>query len=358
MNGVTYSGIAGPTRPGEKVNGSRCHWRDQAVDIDYGVVHFWVSPEDGPERYLRQLATPALPNSGVCYQSGFTDSHGVRRWLWQTPAGMQTTDKNTAAKWAGPRAATVLRAGYPLDPLRLAVGDPMPWCYGPGYPCVLGVDGDFHFAANPDDLACNHAPPFNERSIGAVMPGTYQTDDQWKDATSIAELLALAKLMVYSFHRWQVPIRYCDARALIAGIKGWTGHRDINEMQRLLGKKGVSNHGDPGANMPWDYVITLAHQILEGDDMARLCNIREIPADWPAHPCVVHPGFYVDHGGVLEPVSATQAAVRALQKSIKGDPNMADSVSAIDRNTLGSYRLHPGTTPHAPIAISEFLPAA
>ena len=52
-----------------------------------------------------------------------------------------------------------------------------------------------------------------------------------------------------------------------------------------------------------------------------------------------------------------QAAVRARQKSIKGDPAVADSVAAIDRNTLGSYRLQPGTRPHAPIAISEFLPA-
>lgn len=270
MSDITYSGFAAPVGPDWKpVNGSRGHRRDQSVDIDYGVVHFWVSPEDGPERYLRQLRTPALPGSGVCYQS----SDGRGGWSWESPTGARITNPALAKLYHG-KTYTILR--YRADPYTVVDGSPMPWCYGPGYPCVLGVDGNFHFAANPDEIACNHAPPFNERSIGAVMPGTYQTDDQWKDATSIAELLALAKLMVYSWHRWQIPIRYCNATDLIAGIKGWTGHRDVNEMQRRLGHTGVSNHGDPGANMPWGYVVWLALKLLseEGTTMAQLAKVN------------------------------------------------------------------------------------
>jgi len=147
---------------------------------------------------------------------------------------------------------------------------------------------------------------------------------------------------------------------------GQFAHRDITAAYTTLMRAGMTDkaapwknsHGDCGSAFPSDRLITRTQQIIDErlDDMDRLCNIREIPADWPTHPCVTHPGFYVDHGGVLEPITTHQAQVRSQQKSIKGDPNVPDSVSAIGRDTLKSYRIWPNTAPHNPISLGEFGP--
>jgi hypothetical protein len=261
---VVYAGFAGPTAPSwGPVNGSRGHRRDQNVQIDFGVLHLWVSPEDGdktdlghgvgyPGRYMRQLATPALPGSGRSFQSSQVVG-GVRQWLWEGLNGRPTPDSKAAKPWKG-KAAQVFRYGTGV-PFPVAPGSPTPWCYGPGYQVVLGIDAQFHFAVNPDDVAVNHAPPFNERAIAAVLPGTYNTDAGWKDITSSASLEAFAKLIVYANDRWGIPIRYCNAKDIRAGKKGWTGHVDVNEYAKTPG------HGDPGKNCPWGGIMLRAWQL-------------------------------------------------------------------------------------------------
>lgn len=252
---VTYSGFIAPKAPTwALVNGSRGRRHDPRVKIDYGVVHLWVSPEDAPERYLRQLNTPALPTSGRTFQS----KNSAGQWLWETEDGKQTTDETKAKRYAG-RETTVYRLGF--APLALIPRvSPMPWCYGAGYHVVCGIDGEFHFAANPDEIAANHAAPFNDRGVGAVLPGRIQTADQWKDKTSLAELEALAKLMVYCNGRWGIPICHTTPKQMKAGKKGWAGHRDVNDLQRML-KKPASDHGDPGVTFPWAYVIGRAWRL-------------------------------------------------------------------------------------------------
>lgn len=260
MAEVVYSGFAGPVGPDwQPVNGSRGRRRDQKVRIEYGVVHLWVSPEDGPERYLHHLRTPALPATGRSFQGRAARG----QWYWETPEGTQTTDETKAARFPGPRASFVYRKGAAPYPLTPGVS-PMPWCYGAGYHCIAGIDGEFHFAANPDDIAANANPPFNDNAVSVCLPGRYQTDAQWQDATSSAELEALAKLMVYAFHRWGIPIVHVGPDAIRRGERGWCGHVDVNNVFHL------SDHGDPGGNFPWAQVIARARQILQGDDMAQL----------------------------------------------------------------------------------------
>lgn len=148
---------------------------------------------------------------------------------------------------------------------------------------------------------------------------------------------------------------------------GIIGHRDISAAFQTLrnhpdrrirarAERFRNSHGDPGIAFPRTLFASMVRDVIEGADMSRLCNIREIPPDWPTHPCVTHPGFYIDHGGMLEPIDMIDALVRSKQKSIKGDPTDPESVSAIERNTLKSYRMMPGMVPHLPILPSELHP--
>ena len=251
--------------------------------------------------------------------------------------------------------------------------------YGTCYHGVIGGAGDVVISLDETAGPNSAGTASNARFVHLVMMmGDWTHPDERHERT----IEAVAQLCADMCIGFGIPPTWCNVynerdqtKRLAAAMTltnpdrhkvGIFGHRDITAAYTTLTRAGLTEraapfkntHGDPG-NFPPDRLITRVRQIIEErtDDMDRLCSIREIPADWPTHPCLTHPGFYVDHGGILEPVTTDQAAVRARQKSIKGDPTVADSVAAIDRNTLGSYRLQPGTRPHAPIAISEFLPA-
>lgn len=347
---TTFHGFA-VNYDGSLLNGARGRLRDPNAPIDLIVGHLWGSPEDGPGRYLNHLATPNLPGvSSRVFQS--RDRRG--RWLWERVDGSQTVDESAAKRWVGRPGLRVFRSGAAPLPLISGV-TAFPWCFGAGYHGVAGVDGEPYWACDPQLVQANHAPPVNDRSVGFCLPGRYQTRHQWLfEGESRDFIRAFAKAIVWGHGRFGVPLVRVTEADLRRNprARGYTDHVAVNNVWHQ------SDHGDLGSEFPWDVLAADIATIIEGDDMPRLCNIREIPPDWPTHPCVTHPGFYVDHGGVLEPVSAVDAAVRFRQKSIKGDPAVADTVSAIDRGTLGSYRLWLATTPHAPILATEFLATA
>lgn len=324
---VEYHGFAAPFAPlWAAVNGSRGHRRDKRVKIDHGVLHLWVSPEDGPERYLKHLRTPELPlpNSRT-----FQSKAGNGMWLWEGPDGKPTISETKAKRFVG-KNCTVYRYGQKPYPLINGVS-PMPWCYGAGYPCVLGIDGNFYFAANPDEIACNHAPPFNERSVGAVMPGRYQTDAQWMDPTSLGEITAFAKLMVYCWLRWGIPIKHVDKAGLLRGEHGWSGHVDINDAYKK------SDHGDPGRNFPWDFAINKAKQILAeltGEaDMGVVVKVYD-PATWEP----VSAEAFIMANGELEWIQTPTRLANLLRlKTARLDPE-TNEVGGIWLTDLAYFR--------------------
>lgn len=339
---VTYYGFAAPVGPSwSLINGSRGHRRDQTVKIDHGVLHLWVSPEDGPERYLKHLRTPELPlpNSRT-----FQSKAGNGMWLWEDPDGKPTISETRAKRFVG-KNCTVYRYGQ--APYSLISGiSPMPWCYGAGYPCVLGIDSKFYFAANPDEIACNHAPPFNERSVGAVMPGRYQTDAQWMDPTSLGEITAFAKLMVYCWFRWGIPIKHVDKAGLLRGEHGWSGHVDINDAYKK------SDHGDPGRNFPWEYAIKLAYQILEEIlNMARAVNVY----DFSVPGWIASPELFAMVGPTLEWVQSIPQMNRLYETGALTNDPMTGKPGGIFRSDLQYYRREGEVWPETPFLDSEWL---
>ena len=339
---VTYSGIAAPQPPDWRpVNGSRGRRRRQ-VPIEYGVVHLWVSPEDGPERYLRQIRTPALPNSGRVFQSRHPDG----RWLWEAVDGTQTVHEDKAKRYSG-RNSFVYRSG--TQPYTLVGGgSPMPWCYGPAYQCIAGVDGDFHFAADPDVHATNSNPPWNDSAISVCLPGRYQDDAGWTDATSSAELEALAKLMVYAKGRWGIPIRYINAAAIRRGERGWCGHVDVNDVYRQ------SDHGDPGRNFPWARVIARALQLEQGDsDMARIVTVYD-DATWTQ----VSPEAFAMSGVTLEWIQSPEHYARLVALGAASPDPATGKPYGIWRSWLGNFLKPRVMSPSTVFTADEFLPEA
>jgi len=247
---MIYTGYAAPSAVNgwKPLNGSRGRRRAN-VPLQYGVVHLWVSPEDGPDRYLKQLATPALPMSGRTFQS----RNSAGQWLWETPLGTQTTDPKQAKPYPGSNTV-VYRSGSTA--LGLLKGDPMPWCYGAGYHCIAGIDGEFYMAVNPDDTAVNANPPWNDSAVSICMPGRYQTEAEWGQGGSVQEMEAVAKFMVYAFKRWGIPMQHITPADIRAGKKGWAGHVDVNNVYHQ------SDHGDPGPAFPWKWVIARTNKYM------------------------------------------------------------------------------------------------
>lgn len=87
------------------------------------------------------------------------------------------------------------------------------------------------------------------------------------------------------------------------------------------------------------------------DDMARIVNIVEVPADFPKTACLVHPGLAIDHAGVLEFCSADVIRQRIAQGTKFGAS--IEKPDSIERKNLGAYRLGWGTPPPA-IGLAEF----
>lgn len=129
----------------------------------------------------------------------------------------------------------------------LAIGDG-----GPGSTqVVVGEDGCYRTL--PDDVvpygAGFHA---NARGLHVELSGhsTYSRD-QWM---SRATTLRRAAAWLASWSRdYGVPLRYVDAKGLLAGERGVTTHREVSRAW-----PSDTNHQDPGPNFPMDYLLDLA----------------------------------------------------------------------------------------------------
>jgi len=255
---TTYHGFASTG------NGARGKARNPATPIDLVVLHLWVSPEDGPDRYLKHLATPNLPGvSGRVFQS----RNRAGAWYWETATGTQTTDPAKAKRWPGPRQAQVYRSG--TTPITLVPNvSPMPWCFGAGYHGVAGPDGEPYWAADPQTTTANHAPPVNDRSVGFCLPGRYQTRHEWLNVGNSRQFIrAAAKAIVWAHEEMSVPLaRVTDAQIDTAG-RGYCDHAAINRVY------GQSDHGDLGSAFPWDVLAQDIDDLTNGDQAMRLIKV-------------------------------------------------------------------------------------
>jgi len=333
---TTYYGIAASlTGP---MNGARGRKRKN-VPLDLVVLHLWVSPEDGPWRYLKHLATPNLPGvSGRVFQS----KHPNGAWLWESQSGGQTTDTRFAKRWTG-RPGIVYRskaAPYVLVPF---VSD-TPWTYGAGYHGVAGVDGNPYWACDPEMYSVNANPPVNDRAVSFCLPGRYQTRDQWlNDGNSRQFIRSAAAAIVWAHQRWDIPLVRLDAKALKAGGRGYTDHATVNAVWRM------SNHGDVGAAFPWDVLADDIDLIVNGDDMARFVQVWEgtYPQFAPADPA-----YFIDRGGVLEHATSAER-VKTLTDG--GSVRTSNGVAfPIWRWTLDAYRLDGALPADCKITAEEF----
>lgn len=111
-----------------------------------------------------------------------------------------------------------------------------------------------------------HAPP-NTHSIGIEHAGySAQSRADWLDAYSTAELKLSAKLAADICKRHNIPIVKLSVADLKAGKRGICGHRDVSDAFHK------TDHGDPGANFPWDDYLGWVREATNGqeDDMAQV----------------------------------------------------------------------------------------
>jgi hypothetical protein len=139
-----------------------------------------------------------------------------------------------------------------------------------------------------------------------------QTRAQWFDTGSLPQLEALAAYIAAKSVEHGFPIRYLPCAGpnwgqtaehrrnvqivTSPGKVGIVGHRDITACEVWGG-----THGDPGINFPWDWVITRATEIRDGDDMAKIVR--------PNHPetCQPEPHLLLVSGGTAEHVTLERA---------------------------------------------------
>lgn len=320
MEAVTYSGIAasldGP------INGARGR-RRKAGPIDLVVGHLWVSPEDGPDRYLRQLATPNLPGvSGRVFQS--RDAKG--RWLWEAPNGSQTTNQAQAKPWPG-KAYTVFRSKS--SPYYLTPGGATPWTFGAGYHGVAGTDAEPHWACDPELYSVNANPPVNDRAVSFCLPGRLQTRHDWLNVGESRDFIrAFAKAIAWANQRWGVPLVRLTAKDVKAGKRGYCDHWTINQAY------GLSDHVDLGSEFPWDVLAADIDYIINGGDMARIVHIYE-DTTWLPIPNLANPDTWLLDGPGVKMVTAERAGKLAAAGTARYDPN--GKPGGIWRSALGAF---------------------
>lgn len=318
---TTYNGLAGRL-DGVPLNGARGRRRKHGP-LDLVVGHLWGSPKDGPGRYLNLLATPNLPGvSGRVFQS--RDRSG--RWLWERADGSQTVDESAAKRWVGRPGLRVFRSDAAPLPLISGV-TAFPWCFGAGYHGVAGVDGEPHWACDPELWAVNANPPVNDRAVSFCLPGRYQTRHQWlAEGESRDFIRAFAKAVVWANGRFGIPMVRLTEAELAAGRRGYTDHVTVNNVWHQ------SDHGDLGSEFPWD---VLAQDIAEhaGGDMAKIVQ--------PNHPdtCRPEPHWLLVDGGQVEAIDPARAARMVANKTATfgpdGRPHRWCAVSLLDYRPVG-----------------------
>jgi hypothetical protein len=213
-------------------------WQDHEGLAADGIV--------GPASYERARA------AGFRFGDGLAD-----RWIparWFTPAGRGPTDvslvvihttegpeterrsERTAGWFADERSRS--SAHYIVDPAQAVQ-------------CVRECDIAWHAGVKI----------VNARSIGIEHCGTaQQSEAQWADAASVAELERSAMIVAALCARYSIPAIWLTPTQVAAGERGICGHVDVTEGYVIPG-----GHRDPGKHFPRDKYIALVAALLADD---------------------------------------------------------------------------------------------
>jgi len=84
-----------------------------------------------------------------------------------------------------------------------------------------------------------------------------QTPEQWTDEYSMAMLRLSAKAAADVAHRHDIPAIWLSSADLVAGHRGFCGHRDISRTYHK------STHTDPGPNFPFTVYLEMVREGLD-----------------------------------------------------------------------------------------------
>ncbi len=114
------------------------------------------------------------------------------------------------------------------------------------------------------------APGANKNGVHVELAGrAAQTDRDWSDDYSNAELELAAKLVADVCSRNSIPVAFVDAEGLLSGERGITTHVTITAAGRLAKERGQANdmtkntHWDPGHSFPMDEFIANVSMFAE-----------------------------------------------------------------------------------------------
>lgn len=101
----------------------------------------------------------------------------------------------------------------------------------------------------------------NRLGIQYELCGTVQTRAQWLDAASEATLTRAARQMARDCVKYGLPVRRLTVAQMRAGERGLCGHVDVTDAY------GLGDHRDPGAEFPWDVLLSLVSSFVNGEDV-------------------------------------------------------------------------------------------
>lgn len=120
----------------------------------------------------------------------------------------------------------------------------------------------------------------NRLGIQYELCGTAQTRAQWLDEASDRTLTNAARQMARDCKKYKIPVRRLtvpqtrgDWYNFPSGPMGFVGHIDCT----LAYPEDGGDHTDPGANFPWDILLSRVQKFLdEGDDEMDAAQIDEL----------------------------------------------------------------------------------
>lgn len=123
----------------------------------------------------------------------------------------------------------------------------------------------------------------NRLGVQYELCGTAQTRAQWLDPVSDATITNAARQMARDAVKYGIPVRrlsVAETRAAWysypSGSKGFVGHVDITNAYPEDG----GDHTDPGAQFPWDVLLSRVQQFITTDPQGEDMSER---LEWLAH---------------------------------------------------------------------------
>ncbi len=154
------------------------------------------------------------------------------------------------------------------------------------------------------------APGANADGLQMELAGYgHQTRAQWLDPYSKAMLELAAQVCADWCTKYKIPVRKLSQAELKAGRRGFTCHADVSAVYKR------SDHGDPGKNFPWEYLLQRVKEIQGGDPPVK--GDAPVAPEWP--------GRYLKTGVVGDDVKAWQRQMRARGVQIPVDGVYGDA---------------------------------